>query len=145
MGKLVSIAYSDGHGLPRPLHEEATVVADHGIDGDLRAGRAKHRQLNIMDAETIEHLKTEGFAVGPGIMGENLVIEGLLLDQQPEGTRIRIGDSVAATTTGLREPCTNLTPIDSRMPDAVVGRVGVLATVTEGGAICVGDTVELIG
>lgn len=144
MGKLISIAYSNGHGLPRPLHEEATVVADHGIDGDLRAGRARHRHLNIMDTETIEHLKMEGFAVGPGVMGENLVIEGVLLDQQPEGTRIRIGDSVVAETTGLREPCSNLTPIDGRMPHAVVGRVGVLATVIKGGAICVGDSVELM-
>lgn len=144
MGRLVSIAYSSGHGLPRPLHKEATIVANHGIDGDLRAGRAHHRHLNIMDAETIEQLKTEGFPVGPGIMGENLIVEGVQLDQRPQGTRIRIGQDVVAETTGLREPCINLTPVDERMPDAVVGRVGVLATVIAGGAISVGDRVELM-
>lgn len=144
MGKLISIAYSGTHGLPRPQHQQATVVAGHGIDGDLRAGRSAARHLNIMDAETLDALKAEGFPVGPGVMGENLVIQGVQLDQQPAGTRLRIGDSVLAETTKPREPCTNLTPIDDRMPDAVVGRVGMLATALEGGEIRVGDQVRII-
>lgn len=144
MGRLVSIAYSGQHGLPRPVHDRATIIAGHGIDGDLRAGRSSARHLNIMDAETIKELKAEGFPVGPGVMGENLVVEGLRLDQQPAGTRIRVGASVIAETTKLREPCTNLTPIDARMPEAVVDRVGMLATVLEGGEIRVGDSVEIV-
>jgi MOSC domain-containing protein YiiM len=144
MGRLVSIAYSGEHGLPRPLHQQANIIADHGIDGDLRAGRASHRQLNIMDAETIEELKADDFPVGPGIMGENLLVEGIRLDQQPTGTRIRIGASVIAETTRARQPCMNLAPIDARMPEAVVGRVGMLATVVQGGDVRLGDPVELV-
>lgn len=143
MGQLVSIAYSGEHGLPRPLHERATIVAGHGIDGDLRAGRSSARHLNIMDAEILEELKAEGFSVGPGVMGENLVVQGVRLDQQPAGTRVRIGDSVIVVTTRLRVPCTNLTPIDARMPEAVVERVGVMATVVDGGEIRVGDAVRI--
>lgn len=144
MGRLVSIAYSSQHGLPRPLHNRATIIAGHGIDGDLRAGRSTARHLNIMDAETLAELRSAGFPVGPGVMGENLIVEGLRLDQQPAGTRIRIGGSVIAETTKLREPCTNLTPIDARMPEAVVNRVGMLATVLEGGEIRVGDSIEIV-
>jgi MOSC domain-containing protein YiiM len=144
MGLLVSIAYSGGHGLPRPLHDRATVITGHGIAGDLRAGHHPNRHLNIMDAETLEELKAEGFPVGPGIMGENLVVQGIRLDQQPAGTHLRIGDSVLVETTKLREPCTNLTPIDARMPESVVGRVGVLATVLQGGEIRVGDPVKIV-
>lgn len=144
MGKLISIAYSGTHGLPRPLHQQATILAGHGIDGDLRAGRSPARHLNIMDAETLDELKADGFPVGPGVMGENLVIEGVRLDQQPAGTRLRIGGSVLIETTKPREPCSNLTPIDDRMPDAVVGRVGMLATVLEGSEVRVGDAVETV-
>ena len=144
MGKLISIAYSNAHGLPRPLHEQATVVAGHGIDGDLRAGRSSARHLNIIDAETLDELKLEGFPVEPGTMGENLVLRGVRLDQQPAGTRLRIGESAIVETTKPREPCTNLTPIDARMPEAVVGRVGVMATVLEGGEIRVGDQVRIV-
>lgn len=144
MGQLLSIAYSDEHGLPRPLHQRAKVVVGHGIDGDLRAGRSASRHLNIMDAETLDQLRAEGFPVGPGIMGENLVVRGVRLDQQQVGTRVRIGESVVVETTKARVPCTNLTPIDARMPQAVIGRVGVMARVVKGGEICVGDPVELI-
>lgn len=144
VGTLISIAYSDSHGLPRPLHERATLVAGHGIQGDLRAGRSSARHLNIMDAETLDELKAAGFPVNSGVMGENLVVQGVRLDQQPAGTRLRIGDSVLVEITMLREPCTNLTPIDARMPEAVVERVGVMATVIEGGEIHVGDPVEIV-
>lgn len=144
MGQLISIAYSDRHGLPRPLHQQATVVAGHGIDGDLRAGRSAARHLNIIDAETLEALKAEGFPVGPGVLGENLVIQGVRLDQRPAGTRLRIGERVIVETTKPREPCTNLTPIDARMPEAVIGRVGMMARVIQGGEIRVGQPVTVI-
>ncbi len=144
MGKLIAIAYSGTHGLPRPLHQKATVRANHGIEGDLRAGHHPQRQLNIMDAETLAELQAEGFPVGPGIMGENLVIEGIRLDQMPPGTCIRIGRQVLIETTKLRQPCSNLTPIDARMPEAVENRVGMLAQVLQGGEIQVGDPVTLV-
>ena len=144
MGKLVSIAYSGTHGLPRPLHQKATLRAGHGIEGDLRAGHHPQRQLNIMDAETLAALQAEGFPVGPGVMGENLVVEGIRVDQMPAGTRIRIGRQVLIETTKRRQPCSNLTPIDARMPAAVENRVGVLAQVLQGGEIQVGDPVTLV-
>ena len=44
----------------------------------------------------------------------------------------------------LREPCYKLTALDPRMPDLVVGRVGVMARVVEGGIVRVGDEVVVV-
>jgi len=44
----------------------------------------------------------------------------------------------------LREPCYKLTPLDPRMPDSVIGRVGMMARVVEGGVVRVGDSVAVV-
>lgn len=144
MGELVSIAFNRQRGFPRQLHDAATVRAGHGVVGDHLAGKGQKRHLNIMDAERLEELEAEGFPAWPGELGETLVVRGVRLDTLPVGTRVRIGAAVIAETTGLRVPCEKLTPLDPRMPDAVVGRVGMMARVVEGGDIRVGDTVVVL-
>lgn len=144
MGELVSISFNAKSGFPRQPHQRATVVAGHGCVGDHLAGRSQRRHLNIMDAERMAELEAEGFPAWPGEMGETLVIRGIRLDTLPVGTRIRIGATVIAETTGLREPCYKLTSLDPRMPEAVIDRVGMMARVLEGGEIAVGDPVVVL-
>jgi len=74
-------------------------------------------------------------------MGENLIIEGVNLSEQPSGTRVRIGLDAVIELLALREPCYKLTALDPRMPGSVVGRVGMMARVVEGGVITLGDSV----
>lgn len=145
MGELVSIAFNRRPGFPRQLHQTARVRPGHGVVGDHLAGRGQKRHLNIMDAERLAELEDEGFPAWPGELGETLVVRGVQLDTRPVGTRLRIGASVVAETTGLRVPCEKLAPLDPRMPEAVVGRVGVMARVIEGGEIRIGDTVVVLG
>jgi MOSC domain-containing protein YiiM len=144
MGELISISFNPRSGFPRQRHERAEVRADYGVVGDHLAGKSKKRHLNIMDAERLEELEAEGFPAWPGELGETLVIQGVRLDRLPVGTRIRIGPTMIAETTGLREPCYKLTPLDPRMPEDVVGRVGMMARVLTGGEIRVGDPVLVL-
>src|SRR4051812_4853899 len=80
---IVSIAYTpagierkpkDSYG--RAAVPRATLVADHGIEGDRKA-RGGQRQLNVMRAEMVEQLQAEGYRTAPGELGEQLVIRGL--------------------------------------------------------------------
>ena len=96
-----------------------------------------------MDEATLSALAGEGYPVGPGVLGENLIISGIDLAAQPSGTQVRIGLEAVVELIKPREPCYKLTPLDPRMPDSVVGRVGVMARVTESGVIRVGDSVEV--
>ncbi len=78
-------------------------------------------------------------------MGENLIVEGVHLTDQPSGTLVRIGLDAVIELIALREPCYKLTPLDPRMPDSVIGRVGMMARVVEGGVVRVGDAVAVGG
>ena len=141
---LLSIVYSPQPGsFNRKSLPEATLLTGYGIDGDRKAGNPK-RNLNIMDQETLDIQDAEGIPTGPGVLGENMILAGVRLDATPPGTRIRIGQQVLVEMVALREPCYKLTALDARMPDCVIGRVGVMARVLEGGVVRVGDAVEVM-
>ena len=65
-------------------------------------------------------------------------------DGGPQGNLRSIGQQVLVEMVALREPCYKLTALDARMPDCVIGRVGVMARVLEGGVVRVGDAVEVM-
>lgn len=142
-GNLVSIVYSPSAGSynRKPL-SEAFLIAGYGIEGDRKGGHPR-RNLNIMDKETLGALAGEGYPAAPGVLGENLIVGGIDLAAQQEGTRLRIGMEAVVELLKLREPCYKLTSLDPRMPDSVVGRVGMMARVVESGVIRVGDSVEV--
>src|SRR5262245_28402388 len=98
MAKLVSIVYKpkdqpqpDGRFLRVPL-QSAELVEGHGIEDDTKGG-TPGRHLNIMVAENLADLEATGFNTRPGAMGEQLIIEGLILESLPQGTRVQIGQS----------------------------------------------------
>ncbi|MER2600045.1 MAG: MOSC domain-containing protein [Caldilineales bacterium] len=119
---------------------EATLIAGYGITDDRKGGHPK-RNLNIMDEEMLAMLASEGYPAQPGVLGENLVVQGINVSALPAGSHLRIGDSALIEVGKLREPCYKLTALDARMPDTVIGRVGVMARVLHGGIIRVGDSV----
>ena len=66
MGQVVSIVYTPSDIPPRPPDHYARVPvesvilsANRGIDGD-RKGNGRERQLNLMCAETLKQLQSEG-------------------------------------------------------------------------------------
>lgn len=140
---LASIVFTPSPGSfnRKPL-AEAILVVDYGIEGDRKGGHPK-RQLNIMDEEMLAVLAGEGYPAAPGVLGENLILQGIAVSDLPTGSYLRIGDSALIEVGILREPCYKLTALDTRMPDAVIGRVGVMARVLRGGVIRVGDTVSV--
>src|SRR5262245_3034556 len=88
MATIVSITYSPPSQDPRPVdhfhrdsfhrdsYGSARLITDRGIAND-RKGKGGDRQLNVMSAEVLAGLQTEGFKTGPGEMGEQLVVAGM--------------------------------------------------------------------
>jgi MOSC domain-containing protein YiiM len=123
--------------------QEATLRAGYGIEGDRKGGNPK-RNLNVMDQETQAKLAGESYPTGPGILGENLILDGVQFDRQNPGTRIRIGADAVVEFVELRNGCHKLIPLDSRLPDGAQGRLGTMARVIEGGTIRIGDAVMVL-
>src|ERR1041385_7223727 len=125
-------------GYIRESLTEATLVEGYGIEGDRKGGNPK-RNLNVMDEITLDELAAEGYPMGPGVLGENIILDGLDLRTLPEGSQLRLGDEAVIELDKPRVPCEQLTPLDARMPESVAGRVGTMCRVLKSGRIKVGD------
>jgi MOSC domain-containing protein YiiM len=125
--------------LPQP---EGRLVANFGLEGDRHAGRPE-RQVSILNAETVNELAARGMPVEPGILGENITVEGVPVMQLPDGARLRIGDAEIEIT-GDRPACREMLEIHVGALKAMVGRAGKMARVITGGTVRPGDPIELI-
>lgn len=148
MGSIFSIVYKperidSATAYNRVRLEQATLVAGHGIEGDLKGGHPK-RQLNVMSYETLQALGGDGFQVEPGQMGEQIIVSGFDVDALPGGSRVRLGADAVIEIVEPREGCDRFQVIQGKSPEAIQGRMGVIARVITGGAIQVGDAVAAV-
>ncbi len=145
MGEIVSIVYSprDIEAKPADCYARvavpaAVLVEGHGIEGD-RKGGSRTRQLNVMAAATLGRLAAEGFATGPGQMGEQLVLAGVDVDGLEPGQRLRLGEEAVVEVLSRRTGCDRFEHIQGQPRGSVAGRLGVMAAVVRGGTVRVGD------
>jgi MOSC domain-containing protein YiiM len=149
VGRLVSIVYTPRDRADRPQDhyvrvplDRARLVENGGIEGDAK-GRPGVRQINIMVAEVLDALRTEGFKTAPGELGEQLIVSGVDPASLAAGTRLRIGEAVVEVTIP-RTGCARFEMIQGKSKASVAGRLGVMARVVVGGEAGVGDGVELL-
>jgi TatD DNase family protein len=121
--------------------QQATLVADHGIKGDAKAGRNRNRQLNILSLEWLENLKTKGYRTEPGEFGEQIIIQNLEVAQLTPGDQMQIGKSAVIEITKARTGCERLEAAQGLSNEAFGGFVGMMAKIVAGGDIRVGDEV----
>jgi MOSC domain-containing protein YiiM len=121
---------------------QGRLVAEFGLEGDRHAGRPL-RQVSILNVETVEELAQKGMPVTPGVLGENLTVEGLPVMELPDGTRVRIGEAELEITGG-RPACKELLQVHRDALKALVGRTGKMARVVRGGNVRAGDPVEVL-
>jgi len=121
---------------------EGHLIEDFGLEGDRHAGR-ELRQVSILNAETVDELARAGMPVAPGVLGENMTVEGVAVMQLDDGTRLRIGDAELEIT-GDRPACRELLVVHKDALKAMVGRTGKMARVVRGGTVRPGDPVELL-
>ena len=116
------VSSSPTHTMAKPSRPMITLIAGHGVADDVHAGATvKHRsrvradatqpnlrQVHLIHGELHDRLRTEGFDVSAGQMGENVTTRGVALLDLPVGTRLALGDHAVVELTGLRNPCGQL-------------------------------------
>ena len=163
---MTAVSASAAHTMAKPGREAITLVAGHGVEGDVHAGATvKHRsrvrrdatrpnlrQVHLIHAELHDELRAAGFDVQPGQMGENVTTRGVGLLALPTGTRLRLGSEAVVEVTGLWNPCVQLDGIQPGLMQAnldrdadgnLVRKTGVMSVVVEGGEVRPGDGVEV--
>jgi hypothetical protein len=123
--------------------EEATLIAGYGIQGDQKAGHHPDRQLNLLSYEWLQKIGQQGYRANPGEFGEQIIIQGLALEELEPGNRLQLGEQVVVEISKPRTGCDRLQAAQPR-PVKELGYVGMMARVIRGGDIRTGDPVNLV-
>lgn len=141
--EIVSIAISKRKGTPKSAVEEASLLVDHGLEGDAHAG-PWHRQVSFLAAESIQKLQTEGLDVTFGGFAENIATAGIDWLKVPVGSQLRLGDSALVEVTQIGKECHKKCAIYYLAGDCIMPKEGVFARVIEGGKIRCGDRIHVL-
>jgi MOSC domain-containing protein YiiM len=157
--RIVQINISKG-GVPKLPIVEA-VVTHLGIEGDAHAHPEIHggpnQALLWICEEAIEELKSAGFPLFAGALGENVTTRGVDRRSLRLGQRWRMGEIVIELTK-VRAPCQTIQVYGWGVPNAVYdqdvkagewssprwGLSGFYASVVQPGSIRVGDEIALL-
>ena len=136
-GTIVNLHIARVKGTPSDPVPEATAISAKGLEGDRSCNERNVRQVLVMDKETLDE-----FGLAPGQIKENITTTGLDLSQVKPGQVFFIGD-VTLEAVGECEPCGKMDAIRQGLRVALDHRRGQLATVLNGGAIKVGDSIRI--
>lgn len=163
-GSVAAVSSGAEHTFSKPNQDGIRLLAGLGVEGDAHLGETvKHRsrvardptqpnlrQVHLIHAELHDELRSRGFAVSAGQMGENVTTRGVDLLGLPTGTKLHLGDAAVVEVTGLRNPCSQLDDFRPGLMNAVLGRdergnlirkAGVMSIVLAGGGVRPGDPV----
>jgi MOSC domain-containing protein YiiM len=155
------------HFVSKEPRDRIHLITGVGVEGDAhagatvqhrsRVGRGKTlpnlRQVHLIASELFVELESQGFVVGPGVMGENITTAGLDLFGLATATQLHIGPDAVVEVTGLRTPCEQLNGIQPGLMAAVLDRdadgnlirkIGVMGVVLSGGTITAGDQITVV-
>lgn len=161
---VTAVSRSPTHSLTKPNADSIRLVAGLGVAGDAHQGATvKHRsrvaknpdvpnlrQVHLIHAELFDELRAAGYAVTPGLMGENVTTTGIDLLSLPTGARLRLGGDAVVEVTGLRNPCRQLerlqpglmaATLDRDADGNLVRKAGIMAVVLSGGEVRAGDPI----
>ena len=163
---VTAVSRSDEHAVSKPQQDCIRLLDGLGVEGDAHMGRTvKHRsrvardpgqpnlrQVHLIHAELHDELRSAGFAVAAGQMGENITTRDIDLLGLPTGARLHLGDMAVVEVTGLRNPCTQLDGIQPGLMKATLARdergelirkAGVMGVVVAGGEVRAGDAIRV--
>jgi len=142
-GRIKAISVSKEKGTQKVNVPEAELRADFGIIGDAHAGNW-HRQVSLLEAESIDKMIEKGACVGPGSFAENITTEGIDLLALKVGSKLRLGEGVEFEITQFGKKCHSRCEIFEQVGDCIMPREGVFAKVTRAGRLAVGDVIEVV-
>jgi MOSC domain-containing protein YiiM len=158
---VVAVSRAPEHTFSKHNEDRIRLLAGLGVEGDAHLGRTvQHRsrvardpsQVHLIHDELHDELRAQGFAVEPGVMGENVTTHGIDLLALPRGTRLRLGEEAVVEITGLRNPCVQLDRFQNGLLAAVLDRdrdgnlvrkSGVMAVVVTSGDVRPGDGIAV--
>ena len=151
-GFVEGIYVARGAGAPMERVGEVAALEGCGLAGDRYCVGAGHWsrfgrvcQVTLIAAEDLDAIEKEaGIRVRDGEHRRNVVTRGISLKSLRRGERFRVGE-VVFEYRGPRSVCRYIERLtEPGMTQALKGRGGICARVTENGTVRVGDEVEVL-
>jgi MOSC domain-containing protein YiiM len=115
-GMVVAVSVDGKHRFSKASRPSITLTSGHGIEGDAHCGPfVRHRylarrnpkapnlrQVHLISSELFDALRSSGFEVPPGDLGENIATVGSDLEHFPLGTILQLGTSATLELYALR-------------------------------------------
>jgi MOSC domain-containing protein YiiM len=164
MARVVAVSLRAGHHFSKTPALSIRLREGLGVDGDGHLGATvQHRsrvrkdptqpnlrQVHLIHAELFDELRTKGFVVHAGELGENITTSGLDLLALPTGARLHLGASAVVEITGQRNPCVQIDNFQKGLMAATLGKdadgrlvrkAGIMGIVVAGGDVRPGDAI----
>ena len=165
-GIVTAVCRNSTHTFSKATRDSIRLLTGLGVGGDAHEGvTVKHRsrvardpnqpnlrQIHLIHAELLDELRTAGFSVSVGQVGENITTRGIDLLGLPTGTRLYLGDTAAIEVTGLRNPCVQLDRFQPGLMAAVldhdeqgrlIRKAGIMGIVLTVGEVRPGDPIRV--
>ena len=159
---VVAVCKKAEPGLPKLTVDAIQLIENYGVAGDYHAGRfVRHRylakkdptrpnlrQVLLVDQSILTEIAGKDIQLGPGMLGENILVDGIMVMSLANGTQLEIGETLLELTE-VRNPCYQLNEMHPRLLKAVASKVngqvrrnaGMMARVLRGGWVRPGDPV----
>ena len=134
---VIHLQIKPADGAPMKPVPAVTAIAGYGLKDDANAGHSE-RQVLIIERELLDE-----FQLPVGDVRENITVQGIPLAGMAAGTRVRAGQALLEATLDCA-PCQFIEDKRPGLRTAMEGKRGTLFKVIEGGAINVGDEINVI-
>lgn len=141
--KIIAVSTSKKKGEKKTNVAEANLLVDHGMDQDAHAGEW-HRQVSLLDMQSIAKIQAKGLDVEPGHFAENITTEGIRLWELPVGTQMQLGEKVLVEVTQIGKECHDRCAIFHQVGDCVMPKEGIFTKVLKEGVIRPGDEIRVL-
>jgi hypothetical protein len=165
-GSVVAVSQKADPGLPKLMVDAIQLIENYGVAGDYHAGqfvrhrylvkkdptRSNLRQVLLVDTTILADIAYLDIHLTPGMLGENIIVDGVKVMTLAIGTQIEIGGTQLEVTE-VRNPCYQLNEMHPRLLKVVACKVdgqvrlnaGMMARILKGGWVRPGDTVIVRG
>ena len=146
-GKVFSVNISKRKGEPKRPVEEAILLKDFGLLGDVHAGLDEKKQVSLLSWERMQEKnfchKKANLKVRPGDFAENITTSSIDLSKIKIGERLKIGDAIIEVSQ-IGKKCHLHCEIYKRLGNCIMPKEGIFAKVIKGGKVRAGDLIEVI-
>ena len=139
MGKIRSINLNQGANMPMINRNEIRVLEDIGFEGDRYSDPKNDRQIMIVEGSLYDKHKLK-----QGSLRENLLIDGIDLNNCKKGQKIVINNNINMEITLVKDACASRKYNDPNLIKKLSGNMYIFATPKTSGMISQNDEIIIL-